>query len=141
MKTMFPEVSSLSAGRAWHHIDAKDKVLGRMATKAAVLLMGKHKPVWCPHLDCGDFVVVTNAQKVKLTGKKMDQKFYFSHSGYPDGAKLTSVKKLYAERPERIIELAVRRMLPKTKLGRKMLTRLKIYRAGDHPHGQSKTTV
>ncbi len=135
MRTTYPSVESLIKDRSWHHLDAKGKVLGRLATRAATLLMGKHKPVWSPHLDCGDFVVVTNARHIHLTGKKLEQKVYFSHSGYPDGAKLTLAKKLIEERPERMVELAVRRMLPKTKLGSRMLVRLKIYPDQTHPHG------
>ncbi|MBI4368687.1 MAG: 50S ribosomal protein L13 [Elusimicrobia bacterium] len=138
MKTTFPEAKTLEGQRAWRHLDARDKVLGRLATQAAMMLMGKNKVLWTPHLDCGDFVVVTNAQNVKLTGKKLTQKEYFSHSGYPDGKKMTSVKKLLAERPERVIELAVRRMLPKTRLGRKMFTRLKVYSGDTHPHGSQR---
>ena len=138
MKTLFPDVTTLQNSRAWHSMDAKDKVLGRLATRAAVLLMGKHKPIWSPHLDCGDFVVVTNAGKIRLTGKKREQKEYFSHSGYPDGAKMTSVKKLFNEHPDRIITLAVKLMLPKNILGSRMLTRLKVYAAPDHPHSSQQ---
>ena len=138
MKTTFPAVKDLDRQREWHHIDAKGKVLGRLASGVAMILMGKLKVIWSPHLDVGDFVIVTNAQDIKLTGKKLIQKQYFSHSGYPDGAKLTSVKKLMAERPERVIKLAVQRMLPKTTLGRKMLTRLKIYSGDKHPHGSQQ---
>lgn len=135
MQTTYPSVESLVQNRAWHLLDAKDKILGRLATRAAVLLMGKHKPVWSPHLDCGDFVVVTNARQIKMSGKKLEQKAYFSHSGYPDGAKLTLAKKLIQDRPQRIVQLAVRRMLPKTKLGSRMMARLKIYSDQNHPHG------
>ena len=138
MKTTFPKVADLDRQREWHHIDAKGKVLGRLASGVAMILMGKLKVIWSPHLDTGDFVIVTNAQDIKLTGKKLAQKQYFSHSGYPDGAKLTSVKKLMAERPERVIKLAVQRMLPKTTLGSKMLTRLKIYSADKHPHASQQ---
>ncbi|MBI2070710.1 MAG: 50S ribosomal protein L13 [Elusimicrobia bacterium] len=138
MKTVFPDVGKLSATRVWHLLDAKDKVLGRLASKAAVLLMGKHKPTWSPHLDCGDFVVVTNAAQIRLTGKKILQKQYFSHSGYPDGMKITPVKKLLSDHPERVMEFAVKRMLPKTSLGRLMMRRLKIYAGDKHPHGNHK---
>lgn len=120
--------------RKWHLIDAKDKVLGRLATRIAMLLMGKRKPNYTPHLDQGDFVVVINAEKVKLTGKKLQGKIYYSHSGYPGGLKEKTAEELLKKHPERVIELAVKRMLPKNKLGRKMLKRLKVYAGERHPH-------
>ena len=120
--------------RRWHHIDAKGQVLGRIATQAANWLRGKHKPTYTDFVDCGDFVVVTNAKAVKLTGAKLDQKFYFSHSGYAGGAKVTPMKRQMERDPRKVVMLAVRRMLPKNRLARKQLVRLKIYNADKHPH-------
>lgn len=133
--TTHKSVDFLEKDRAWRLLDASSDSLGRVATQAAVLLMGKHKPYRSPHLDCGDFVVVTNTAQIQLTGNKLKQKTYFKHSGYPDGGKLVSVEKLLKEKPERVMELAVKRMLPKNKLGDKMLKRLKIYSGKEHPHG------
>lgn len=121
--------------KTWYLIDATDVVLGRMASRVARILMGKHKPSYTPHADTGDFVVITNAAKVKLTGKKLETKKYYHHSGYPGGLKERSIEKLMAEGPEEVIQLAVRRMLPKTKLGRKMIKKLKVYSGEEHPHG------
>ncbi len=120
--------------RRWHHIDAKGLVLGRLATKAADLLRGKGKPTYTDFVDCGDFVVVTNAKHFKLTGAKMESKFYFSHSGYAGGAKVTPIKRQMERDPRKIVMLAVRRMLPKNRLARKQLVRLKIYVNDKHPH-------
>jgi len=121
-------------GRQWHVLDAKGSVLGRLASQAAGLLIGKHRAFISPHMDCGDFVVVTNASEIKLTGNKLRDKGYFQHSGYPAGGKVVPIRDVLAKRPERVIELAVRRMLPKNKLGDRMLTRLKVYKGADHPH-------
>jgi large subunit ribosomal protein L13 len=120
--------------RRWHHIDAKGQVLGRLATKAATLLRGKQKPTYTDFVDCGDFVVVTNAKHVRLTGAKLDQKFYFSHSGYAGGAKTTPLRRQMERDPRKVVMLAVRRMLPKNRLARKQLVRLKVYPADKHPH-------
>lgn len=120
--------------RNWRHIDADGKVLGRLATEIATILMGKDKPQYTPHIDTGDFVVVTNAEKVKLTGRKAEQKFDKRFSGYPGGLKEESYGSLLRRRPQRVLELAVRRMLPKTRLGRKMFTKLKVYAGAEHPH-------
>ncbi len=120
--------------RRWHHIDAKGQVLGRLATKAATLLRGKQKPTYTDFVDCGDFVVVTNAKQVRLTGAKLDQKFYFSHSGYAGGAKVMPLRRQMERDPRKVVMLAVRRMLPKNRLARKQLVRLKIYNADKHPH-------
>jgi large subunit ribosomal protein L13 len=122
----------------WLHVDAEGKTLGRMATTIATRLMGKHRPYWTPHVLCGDFVVVTNAQKVKMTGKKFQQKSQLVYSGYPGGLKTHKYSDLIKSHPERIIEEAVRRMLPKTKLGRDMFRRLKVYRGCEHPHANQK---
>ena len=124
--------------RRWHHIDAKGQVLGRIATKAAGLLRGKHKSTYTDYVDCGDFVVVTNAKQVALTGNKIDQKFYFSHSGYAGGAKVMPMKRQMERDPRRVVMLAVRRMLPKNRLARKQMVRLKIYVNDTHPHSAVK---
>jgi len=118
----------------WHHVDADGQTLGRMANKIAVLLMGKHKPGYTAHIDTGDFVVVTNAEKVAVTGKKRKQKEYQHYTGYPSGRKVITFDVQLERNPEKIVRLAVRRMLPKTKLGRKMLGKLKIYVGPEHPH-------
>ncbi len=118
----------------WCLIDANDKVLGRMATRIATILQGKHKPTYTPHVLTGDFVVVTNASKVKITGDKLDKRMVRWHTGYIGGLKEVVLRKYMDKYPERVIKLAVRRMLPKTKLGRKMLSRLKVYAGSDHPH-------
>ena len=120
--------------RDWHVVDATDKVLGRMASRIAMILQGKTKPIYTPHVDTGDFVVVTNAEKIKLTGNKMNEKVYYSHSGYPGGFKEIPIKKWMDKHPDRIVNLAVKRMLPKTKLGSAMLKKLKVYAGPDHSH-------
>ena len=119
---------------AWHHVDAEGVVLGRMASRIARILQGKHKPMYTPHLDTGDFVVVTNAEKVHLTGKKMDQKVYHHYTGWAGGLRETEIRDMMEKKPEQVIRLAVRRMLPKTNLGRLMLRKLKVYAGADHPH-------
>jgi large subunit ribosomal protein L13 len=120
--------------RAWYVVDAEGKTLGRLASKIAPILKGKHKPVYTPHLDCGDFVIVVNADKVRVTGNKMDQKFYYHHSGYPGGLSSTSLRDQLGRHPERVLEAAVRGMLPKNKLGRRMIKKLKVYASDSHPH-------
>jgi len=120
--------------RDWYVIDATDKVLGRMASRIAMILQGKTKPIYTPHVDTGDFVVVTNAEKIKLTGNKMKEKVYYTHSGYPGGFKEIPIKKWMEKHPDRIVTLAVKRMLPKTKLGSAMLKKLKVYAGPDHSH-------
>jgi len=120
--------------KAWHVVDAAGQTLGRLAGQVAGLLMGKHKPTYSPHLDMGDFVVVVNAEKVRVTGKKLSDKVYYRHSGYMGGLKETTLGDLLARRPGRVIELAVRGMLPRNKLGRKQLEHLKAYAGPDHPH-------
>jgi large subunit ribosomal protein L13 len=121
-------------GGDWHLVSASGKVLGRMATKLATILMGKHKPTYTPHVLTGDFIVVTHAEEVKLTGRKMEQKEYDRYTYYCSGRKVAKIKDVMAQHPERVIEHAVRRMLPKNKLGRQMLSRLKVYKGADHPH-------
>jgi large subunit ribosomal protein L13 len=118
----------------WHHVDADGKVLGRMATEIATVLMGKHRPEYTPHVDCGDYVVVTNAEKIVLTGRKAEQKARLTYSGYPGGLKSRTYGDLRKAQPDRLVADAVRRMLPKNRLGRQMLAKLKVYAGPDHPH-------
>ena len=120
--------------RQWHVIDASDKILGKTATQAARLLMGKHKPIFSPNLDTGDFVVVINAAKVRVTGNKAKQKLYYRHSGYPGGLKSITLEKLLQTKPTRVIEHAVKGMLPHTRLGAIMIKKLKVYAGDTHPH-------
>ena len=120
--------------RTWHLVDAENKVLGRLATQVAAILRGKHKPVFTPHVDTGDFVVVINAEKIHLTGNKLDNKMYYRHSGYPGGIKSASAGEILEKKPEAIIQHAVRGMLPKNKLGRQQFKKLKVYAGNDHPH-------
>jgi len=125
-------------GRQWWVVDGADQTVGRLATRIATILKGKHKPLYTPSLDTGDFVVVVNAGKVKFTGKKETDKVFFSHTMHPGGAKLTPMDKLRARHPEHLIENAVRRMLPRSALGRQMLTKLKVYAGETHPHAAQK---
>ena len=118
----------------WWLVDATDKVVGRLASDIAVLLMGKHRPEYTPHVDTGEFVVVINAEKVKLTGAKWSQREYDSYSKYPGGRKVKTAQEMLAKHPERVVQEAVRRMLPKSKLGKAMLTKLKVYAGATHPH-------
>jgi len=120
--------------REWFVVDATGKNLGRLASGIARILKGKHKPTYSPHLDVGDFVVVINAEKVRVTGRKLEQKFYYRHSGYPSGLKSISLKDQLAQHPTRVLEAAVRGMLPKNRLGRRMIKKLKIYAGQEHPH-------
>jgi len=120
--------------RTWYVVDAEGKTLGRLASQVAAILRGKHKPTFTPHVDCGDFVIVINAEKVRLTGKKMTQKIYRRHSGYPGGLKEIAAKDLLRTRPTRAVELAVKGMLPHNRLGRKMFRKLKVYAGPEHPH-------
>jgi large subunit ribosomal protein L13 len=122
----------------WYLLDAKEFVLGRMASKIAMMLMGKHKPIYTPFLDTGDFIVVVNAENVKLTGQKMEDKVYNRHTGYLGGLKERTLSEYLNKAPDDVIRLAVRRMLPKGKLGRKMLSKLKIYAGSKHPHAAQK---
>ncbi len=120
--------------RSWYVVDATDKVLGRLATEIAVRLRGKHKPEYTPHVDTGDYIVVVNAEKVRVTGRKATDKTYFRHSGYPGGIKSITFEKLICQAPERVIETAVKGMLPKGPLGRAMYRKLKVYAGPDHSH-------
>lgn len=132
MKTFVPKKDEIE--RKWWLIDAEGKVLGRLATEVAVLLRGKSRPEFTPFLDSGDFVVVINAERIILTGKKIEQKKYYSHSGYPGGIKEKSLKDLMENNPEEVVRKAVRGMIPKNKLGRKIQKKLKVYRGPNHPH-------
>ena len=136
MKTSIPSPESIE--RKWHLIDAGEAVLGRVASKAAFVLMGKHKPSYTPFLDTGDHVVVVNAAKVRLTGRKEEQKIYRSHSGYPGGLTEVQARKVRATRPVRMVEEAIQGMLPKTKLGKQMYRKLQVYAGPKHPHDAQK---
>lgn len=131
-KTYLPSQESIE--RNWYIVDASQQRLGRLASEVATILRGKNKPTFTPHLDTGDFVVVINAEKIEVTGKKRSQKLYRRHSGRPGGMKTETFEKLQARIPERIIEQAVKGMLPKNTLGRQLFTKLKVYAGGDHPH-------
>ena len=132
MSTPFPSKKTIE--HQWHVVDAEGQVLGRLATRVATLLMGKHKPGYTPFLDCGDHVVVVNAEKIVLTGNKMNDKMYYRHTGYPGGIKEARARRVMREHPTRIVESAVRGMVPKTKLGRQMLAKLRVYAGPEHPH-------
>jgi large subunit ribosomal protein L13 len=132
VRTYSPKGNDIT--RQWHVIDASDVVLGRLASQAAILLRGKHKPIFAPHVDTGDFVIVINADKIALSGNKLEQKRAYRHSGYPGGLRSISYGDLMKKNPERIVEKAVRGMLPKNSLGRKTLSKLKVYAGPDHPH-------
>mgnify|MGYP001826430325 CR=1 FL=1 len=120
--------------REWFVVDAENQTLGRLASRIAPILRGKHKTTFTPHLDCGDFVIVVNAEKVRVTGRKLDQKYYHRHSGYPGGLKSVSLRNQLDKHPERVLQSAVKGMLPKNKLGRQMIKKLKIYAGDSHPH-------
>ncbi len=132
MRTFSPKGAAIT--RQWHVVDAEGVVLGRLASQVAVLLRGKHKPIFAPHVDTGDFVIVINADKVALSGNKLERKKAYRHSGYPGGLREVSYGELMNSRPERVVEKAVRGMLPKNSLGRKTLRKLKVYAGPDHPH-------
>ena len=132
MRTYTPKPGEIT--RVWHVIDATDVVLGRLASQAAVLLRGKHKPTFAPHVDTGDFVIIVNAEKVALTGAKAEQKRAYRHSGFPGGLRSQSYTELLATHPEKAVEKAVRGMLPKNSLARQQLTKLKVYAGPEHPH-------
>lgn len=132
IKTYSPKQDDIR--REWFVIDAKDQTLGRLASQVAVLLRGKHKPIFTPHMDTGDFVIIVNADKIRVTGKKLDQKVYYRYSGYPGGVKARTLREQLARDPERVIRLAVRGMLPKNRLGRHMIRKLKVYAGDKHPH-------
>ena len=136
MKTYSAKAEDIE--RNWYVVDATDQILGRLASQIATILRGKHKPQFTPHVDCGDFVIVINAEKIRVTGKKLEQKKYYRHSGYPGGLKETKLRDMLQKYPERVISEAVRRMLPKNSLGRHTLKKLKVYAGPDHPHEAQK---
>lgn len=138
MPTYSPKAGDVT--RAWHVIDASDVVLGRLASQAAVLLRGKHKPIFAPHVDTGDFVIVVNAEKIAVTGNKLDDKFLYRHSGYPGGLRRRSVREMIEKQPDRLVERAIEGMLPKNKLGRAMIGKLKVYAGPTHPHTAQQPT-
>ena len=127
--------------RKWFVVDAQGQTLGRLATRIATVLRGKHKPVYTPHLDCGDYVIVVNADKIHVTGQKLEQKTYYRHSGYPGGLRQVSLRRQLQVHPDRVIEAAVRGMLPHNRLGRKMFKKLKIYAGPQHPHEAQQPTA
>ena len=139
MSTYFPKGSEIS--RRWFVVDAQDQALGRLASHVANLLAGKLKPMWVPFMDMGDHVIIINAEKVKLTGKKLEQKMYYRYSGFPGGMKSVSAHDLKAKRPDRMVEIAVKGMLPKNKLGRAMASKLKVYAGATHPHTAQQPEV
>ncbi|MDO4665272.1 MAG: 50S ribosomal protein L13 [Actinomycetaceae bacterium] len=132
MRTYTPKASDIT--KKWYIVDAQDVVLGRLATTVANLLRGKHKPIYAPHIDCGDYVIVINADKVVLTGNKLDNKKAYRHSGYPGGLKAVTYRELMETHPERVITKAVRGMVPHNKLGRKQMTKLRVFAGSEHPH-------
>ena len=134
MRTVQLTKAESLAQRRWYVVDAQDKVLGRMATEIARVLRGKHKPSFSPHVDAGDFVIVVNAERVRLTGAKETDKRYYRHTGYPGGLRTTTLPEMRAKKPEAVVRLAVKGMLPKNRLGRGQLNKLKIYGGPEHPH-------
>jgi large subunit ribosomal protein L13 len=138
VRTYTPKAGDIT--RQWHVIDATDVVLGRLASQTAILLRGKHKTTFAPHVDTGDFVIIINADKVALTGSKAEQKRAYRHSGYPGGLSSTSYTELLEKNPERAVEKAIRGMLPRNSLGRQQLSKLKVYAGAEHPHGAQQPT-
>ncbi len=138
MSTYFPSGKGLADNRKWYVVDASGKTVGRLATEVARMISGKNNPAWTPFLDMGDHVVVINARKAVFTGSKNDQKLYRRHTLYPGGLRETTVKEMFEKKPEKVIELAVKGMLPKTKLGKAMVKKLKVYADGDHRHFAQK---
>ncbi len=138
MATYFPSGNGLEQHRQWHVVDAEGLTVGRLASEVAHILMGKHKPTYTPFLDTGDHVIVINASKVVLKGNKLNDKLYRHHTGWPGGLKEISARELLQKNPARLVELAIKGMLPKTKLGRAMSSKLKVYAGAEHPHGAQK---
>ena len=139
MKTFMASPATID--RKWYVVDATDMTLGRLASEVAKVLRGKNKPIFTPHIDCGDNVIVINAEKIKVTGKKMDQKIYYNHSDYVGGMRETTLREMMAKKPEKVIELAVKGMLPKGPLGRQMFTKLHVYAGPDHEQAAQKPEV
>ena len=139
MKTFM--ASTANVDRKWYVVDATDQTLGRLASEVAKVLRGKNKPIFTPHIDTGDYVIVINAEKIKVSGKKLDQKVYYHHSDYVGGMKETTLKEMLNKKPEKVIELAVKGMLPKGPLGRQMFTKLHVYAGPDHKHAAQKPEV
>ena len=139
MKTFSAKAEDIE--RKWFVVDAQGRTLGRLATRIATVLRGKHKPVYTPHMDCGDYVIVVNADKIQVTGHKLEQKTYYRHSGYPGGLRQVSLRRQLQVHPDRVIEAAVRGMLPHNRLGRKMFKKLKIYAGPTHPHEAQQPTA
>lgn len=141
MKSYMATTAESRAAKKWYVIDAEGKVLGRLASEIAMILMGKNKPTYTPHIDTGDYVIVINAEKVKLTGKKLEKNTYIYHTGYPGGRREIAFKKLMQEHPERLVEHAVKGMLPKSSLGRNMMKKLRVYRGAEHENAAQKPEV
>lgn len=139
MKTFMASPATID--RKWYVVDAADMTLGRLASEVAKVLRGKNKPIFTPHMDCGDYVIVINAEKIKVTGRKMDQKIYYHHSDYVGGMKEVTLREKLSKKPEQVIELAVKGMLPKGPLGRQMYTKLHVYAGVEHPHAAQKPEV
>lgn len=137
-KTYSPKASEVQGQREWYIVDAEGQTLGRMASQIAAILRGKHKPIFAPHMDTGDFVIVVNAEKVKVTGAKQQQKNYYHHSQYPGGLRVTPFGDMIKKHPTRPVEHAVKKMLPKNALGEQMFRKLKVYAGPDHPHGPQR---
>ena len=139
MKTFMASPATIT--RKWYVVDATDMTLGRLSSEVAKVLRGKNKPIFTPHMDCGDYVIVVNAEKIKVTGKKMDQKIYYHHSDYVGGMKETTLRVKLAKKPEEVVELAIKGMLPKGPLGRQMFTKLHVYAGPEHKHAAQKPEV
>ena len=139
MKTFMASPATID--RKWYVVDAQGQTLGRLASEVAKVLRGKNKPIYTPHVDCGDYVVIVNADKIVVTGKKLDQKIYYHHSGFVGGMKETTLREMLQKKPEQVVELAVKGMLPKGPLGRQMNTKLHVYAGAEHPHAAQKPEV
>ncbi len=139
MKTFMASPATID--RKWYVVDASGQTLGRLASEVAKVLRGKNKPIYTPHMDCGDYVVIINAAKIVVTGKKLDQKIYYRHSGFVGGLKETTLREMLQKKPEQVVELAVKGMLPKGTLGRQMYTKLHVYAGAEHPHAAQKPEV
>jgi large subunit ribosomal protein L13 len=141
LKTYIAKDNEILESKKWYVVDAENQILGRMASQIASILKGKHKPIYSPHQDVGDYIVVINAEKIKVTGNKLKDKIYYHHSGYPGGQKATSLQQMIQKHPSRVVELAVKRMLPKNALGRKMLLKLKVFAGSEHAHTAQQPEV